>query len=139
MRQIKPGDRVLVCWVGDDACVVDIITPKSKTSGLSVMPCIRFWNTAASLLMPSLPIVLSIVITLPFSEKVFNGEPVSDIITKLLEEVRQQTGDRCVALYKDGALTISGYGTNPDVYVFDTLNTISTSKSIVITLPFSVS
>ena len=25
MRQIKPGDRVLVCWVGDDACVVDIV------------------------------------------------------------------------------------------------------------------
>lgn len=27
MRSIKPGDRVLVAWVGDDACVVDIILP----------------------------------------------------------------------------------------------------------------
>lgn len=63
-------------------------------------------------------------------KKVFNGEPVSDIITKLLEEVRQQTGGRYVALYKDGALTISDYGTNSDVYVFDTLNTISTSDKL---------
>lgn len=63
-------------------------------------------------------------------KKVFNGEAVSDIITKLLEEVRQQTGGRYVALYKDGALTISDYGTNPDVYVFDTLNTISTTDKL---------
>lgn len=27
MRSIKPGDRVLVAWVGDDAVVVDIILP----------------------------------------------------------------------------------------------------------------
>lgn len=27
MRSIKPGDRVLVAWVGDDACVVDLILP----------------------------------------------------------------------------------------------------------------
>lgn len=27
MRSIKPGDRVLVAWVGDDACVIDIILP----------------------------------------------------------------------------------------------------------------
>lgn len=63
-------------------------------------------------------------------KKVFNGEAVSDIITKLLEEVRQQTGGRYVALYKDGELTISDYGTNPDVYVFDALNTISTSDKL---------
>ena len=25
--KLKPGDRVLVAWVGDDACVVDIILP----------------------------------------------------------------------------------------------------------------
>lgn len=30
MRQIKPGDRVLVCWVGDDACVVDIVLPATE-------------------------------------------------------------------------------------------------------------
>lgn len=27
MRKLKPGDRVLVAWVGDDACVIDIILP----------------------------------------------------------------------------------------------------------------
>lgn len=27
MRSIKPGDRVLVAWVGDDVCVIDIILP----------------------------------------------------------------------------------------------------------------
>ncbi len=30
MRQIKPGDRVLVCWVGDDACVIDIVLPATE-------------------------------------------------------------------------------------------------------------
>lgn len=30
MRQIKPGDRVLVAWVGDDACVVDIVLPAAE-------------------------------------------------------------------------------------------------------------
>ncbi len=27
MRSLKAGDRVLVAWVGDDACVIDIILP----------------------------------------------------------------------------------------------------------------
>lgn len=27
MRWLKPGDRVLVAWVGDDPCVVDLILP----------------------------------------------------------------------------------------------------------------
>lgn len=27
MRSIKPGDRVLVAWVGDDACIIDLILP----------------------------------------------------------------------------------------------------------------
>ncbi len=30
MRSIKPGDRVLVAWVGDDACVIDIILPATS-------------------------------------------------------------------------------------------------------------
>lgn len=30
MRSIKPGDRVLVAWVGDDACVIDIVLPATK-------------------------------------------------------------------------------------------------------------
>lgn len=25
MRKVRPGDRVLVAWVGDDPCVVDVI------------------------------------------------------------------------------------------------------------------
>lgn len=27
IRWLKPGDRVLVAWVGDDPCVVDLILP----------------------------------------------------------------------------------------------------------------
>ena len=27
---VKPGDRVLVAWVGDDACVVDIVLPATE-------------------------------------------------------------------------------------------------------------
>ena len=30
LRQITPGDRVLVCWVGDDACVIDIVLPATE-------------------------------------------------------------------------------------------------------------
>lgn len=30
MRQIQPGDRVLVAWVGDDACVIDIVLPATE-------------------------------------------------------------------------------------------------------------
>jgi hypothetical protein len=26
-RWLQPGDRVLVAWVGDDACVIDIVLP----------------------------------------------------------------------------------------------------------------
>ena len=29
-RWLVPGDRVLVAWVGDDACVIDIIYPASR-------------------------------------------------------------------------------------------------------------
>ena len=25
MRKLKPGDRVLVAWVGDDPCIIDIV------------------------------------------------------------------------------------------------------------------
>ena len=27
MRSIKAGDRVLVAWIGDDICIIDIILP----------------------------------------------------------------------------------------------------------------
>ena len=33
MRWIKPGDRVLVAWVGQDAVVIDIILPATALGG----------------------------------------------------------------------------------------------------------
>ncbi len=30
MRHLEPGDRVLVAWVGDDACVIDLILPATE-------------------------------------------------------------------------------------------------------------
>jgi hypothetical protein len=30
MRWLEPGDRVLVAWVGDDPCVVDLVYPASR-------------------------------------------------------------------------------------------------------------
>ena len=29
LPKVKPGDRVLVAWAGDDACVLDVIVPGS--------------------------------------------------------------------------------------------------------------
>ena len=63
-------------------------------------------------------------------KKVFNGEAISDMIIKLLDEVKQQTGEKYIALYKDGKLTVSGYGTNKDIYEFKGSNTISTSDKL---------
>lgn len=65
-------------------------------------------------------------------KKVFNCDAISDMIIKLLDEVKQQTGTRYAALYKDGSLVISDYGTNPDVYQFNTDNSISTSDKLTI-------
>ncbi len=63
-------------------------------------------------------------------KKVFNGETVSDMIIKLLEEVRQQTGSRYSALYKDGKLQINAFGTNAEIYRFSGENTVSTSDKL---------
>ena len=60
----------------------------------------------------------------------FNCETISDMIIKLLEEVRQQTGNRYVARYKNGKLEIDEYGQNKDVYEFKGKNTISTSDKL---------
>ncbi len=65
-------------------------------------------------------------------KKVFNCDAVSDMIIKLLDEVKQQTSSQYVALYKDGGLVISDYGTNSDVYQFNTDNSISTSDKLTI-------
>jgi hypothetical protein len=32
-RWLMPGDRVLVAWVGDDACVIDLIYPATVIGG----------------------------------------------------------------------------------------------------------
>ncbi|MCI8843887.1 MAG: hypothetical protein HFF08_07245 [Oscillospiraceae bacterium] len=66
------------------------------------------------------------------TKKIFNGEAVSDIIISLLNEVRQQTGERYVIYYKDGKLTVSGLGKNKEVYRLDSRNTISTSDKLSI-------
>ncbi len=63
-------------------------------------------------------------------KKVFNGETISNMIIKLLNEVKNQTGEKYTALYKNGKLVISGYGTNKDVYEFTGKNTISTSDKL---------
>jgi hypothetical protein len=65
-------------------------------------------------------------------KKVFSGEPLSEMIIGLLEDVRKNTGDKYVAFFNDGYLRIKGYGTNDDVYRFDVYNTESTSNKISI-------
>lgn len=65
-------------------------------------------------------------------KKVFNCEAVSDMIVKLLEEVRQQTGVKYAALYRDGKLEVTDYGTNQDIYLFDGNNSISTSNKLTL-------
>jgi hypothetical protein len=70
--------------------------------------------------------------SLTHEKKTFSGERISDIIIHLLEEVRQKTGERYIALYKDGKLQIINYGSNKPVYKFDMTNTISTSDKLTI-------
>ena len=65
-------------------------------------------------------------------KKVFNGEAVSDIVLKLLEEVRQQTGSRYVSIYRDGELQVCGFGTNKDIYRFTGDNSISMTTKLTI-------
>lgn len=65
-------------------------------------------------------------------KKVFNGETVSNMIIKLLEEVQQQTGIQYVASYKEGKLWVGGYGMNQEIYRFTGENTISTSDKLSI-------
>lgn len=63
-------------------------------------------------------------------KKVFNGESISDMVIKILDEVKRQSGEKYTALYKDGKLTVSGYGYNQDVYKFSSKNVISTSDQL---------
>ena len=66
------------------------------------------------------------------TKKIFNGEAVSDILIGLLNEVQRQTGERYVAYYKEGKLTVSGLGKNQEVYRLDSRNAISTSDKLSI-------
>ena len=52
--------------------------------------------------------------------KLFIGfaETISDMIIKTLDEVRQQTGEKYVLMFKEGKLLIDDYGKNNDVYKF---------------------
>lgn len=65
-------------------------------------------------------------------KKVFNGDKISDMIITLLDEVRKRTGNRYVALLKNGKLVICGYGANSTVYRFDGKNTVSVSDKLSI-------
>ena len=66
-------------------------------------------------------------------KKVFNGEAISNVITGLLEEVRQRTGEKYVIYLRDGQMRIVGRGSNAEVYCVDeTLNAISTSNKLVL-------
>ena len=65
-------------------------------------------------------------------KKVFNCDPISDMIIKLLDEVKLQTSTRYVALYKNGSLVISDYGANSEIYQFNTDKSICTSDKLTI-------
>lgn len=65
-------------------------------------------------------------------KKIFNSETISDMIIRLLDEVKSQTGSRYIAIYKDGKLHINAYGTNTDVYLFGGNCIISTTDKLTI-------
>ncbi|MCL2531467.1 MAG: hypothetical protein FWE40_04850 [Oscillospiraceae bacterium] len=62
-------------------------------------------------------------------KKTFNGETVSGMITKLLQEVYDRHGERYVALYRGGQLHIMNPGNNSTVYCLDENSTISVKDS----------
>jgi len=71
--------------------------------------------------------------SLTHEKKAFSALKISDmIITEILEEVRQKTGEKYVVYFRDGQLQITGYGSNATVYRFDAENTISTSDKLTI-------
>lgn len=63
-------------------------------------------------------------------KKVFRSNTISDMITELLDEVKQQKNEKYVTIYRDGKLEICGYGTNRDIYKFTGTNTISTQDKM---------
>ncbi|MDR2044146.1 MAG: hypothetical protein LBQ15_07225 [Clostridium sp.] len=65
-------------------------------------------------------------------KKAFSAEPISEMIIGLLDEVRQKTGEKYVAYFRDGKLQIVGYGSNNTIYLFDGNSTISTIDKLTI-------
>jgi hypothetical protein len=70
--------------------------------------------------------------SLTHEKKVFSAYTISDMIIELLEEVKQKTGGKYIAYFRDGLLKIVGYGTNKIVYKFDGKSTVSTSDKLTI-------
>ncbi len=52
------------------------------------------------------------------------------MIVGLLEEVRKKTAKKYVMLFKDGKLTIAGFGSNSEIYLFDETNSIQTLNKL---------
>lgn len=63
-------------------------------------------------------------------KKVFNSTAISDMITELLNEVKQQTNQKYITIYRSGKLEINTYGTNKDMYIFSGKDTISTTDKL---------
>ncbi len=77
----------------------------------------------------SIPLVYSFQ-SITHDKQIFDGIAVSDMITSLLNEVKQKTGSKFIVSYRDGAMRITGYGTNSVIYKFDGNVTISTSDNL---------
>ena len=63
-------------------------------------------------------------------KKIYSGTVISDIIIELLEEVHKKTKKEYIIYYRDSQVQIVDYGSNGTVYLFDTLNTISTHNKL---------
>lgn len=83
----------------------------SKICGDNGIPCNYQWQSATH------------------DKLVFRGAYIADQIMDTLEEARKRLGQRYVATFADGALTVQGEAYNKDVYVFKAAeSTISTSE-----------
>ncbi|MCL2087664.1 MAG: hypothetical protein FWH05_08755 [Oscillospiraceae bacterium] len=63
-------------------------------------------------------------------KQAFRGDTISNMLIKILEEVRQKTGKKYIAYYRNGKFVVCGYGNNKTIYKFDSNNTISTSRKL---------
>lgn len=70
--------------------------------------------------------------SLTHEKKVFSSIAISDMIIRILNEVKRQTGEKYVVLFRDGKMEITGYGNNKDIYKFTDNNSISTNYKLEI-------